>query len=304
MDSFLHVAGLTTQAFQGGRRFNVVDNVSFDVAKGEAFGIVGESGSGKTMLALSLTGYPPQPLTSITAGRVQLDGQDVLPPHRRPGMLGRKIGVIFESAGASLDPCFRVGSQIAEMVTFHERATSETARARAVELLGLVGIPDPGGAFDAWPHQFSGGMQQRVGIAIALACRPQLLIADSPTSALDVTIQAQILKLLSDLQKTFSLTLVWITHNVGLLAQIADRIAVLRQGRFLEIGETEQIVNNPRHPYSASLIRLAKMGARSGRVEPLANADVAEMALCRPAENHDHPKLRVKRDSAGLEIST
>ena len=247
----------------------VVNDVSLSVRRGEALGIVGESGAGKTMLALSLIGHPPPPFGRVVAGEVLYRGTDILTARNARDIIGQKIGVIFENAGASLDPCYKIGHQITETISAHEPVNFTVARERAVELLGLVGLPDPKSAFDAYPHHFSGGMQQRAGIAIALACNPEVLIADNPTSSLDVTIQSQIVRLIQDLRKRLGLTLIWITHNLGLVAQLCDRVAVLYSGQIFEMGQVDQVIHAPSHPYTRSLMQISKMVGRSDRMEPL-----------------------------------
>ena len=235
-----------------------VNGISFDVRKGEALGIVGESGSGKTMLALSMIGHPPPPYGRIVGGRVLYRDTNLLDAAAARSVIGSRIGYVFENPGASLDPCYRIGAQIAETIRAHEAVSATEARRRAVELLGLVGIPDPTSACDAYPHQFSGGMQQRAVIAIALSCNPEILIADSPTSALDVTIQNQIVALIERLRQQFGLTLVWISHNLGVVARLCNRLAIMYAGNVMEMGEVEQVIHRPVHPYARALVGMSK----------------------------------------------
>lgn len=260
---------LTTELDLPAGPLRVVNDVALSVRRGEALGIVGESGAGKTMLALSLIGHPPPPHARLIAGRVHYQNIDILRSLDSRDIIGKKIGVIFENAGASLDPCYKIGHQIAETITAHENETFEAARERAIELLGLVGLPDPASAFNAYPHQFSGGMKQRAGIAISLACNPEILIADNPTNALDVTIQSQIVRLIQDLRKRLGLTLIWITHNLGLVAQLCDRVAIIYAGQIVELGPVDQVIHEPSHPYTRSLMQISKMVGKSERMEPL-----------------------------------
>jgi oligopeptide/dipeptide ABC transporter ATP-binding protein len=232
----------------------VVDNVSLVVRKGEVLGIVGESGSGKSMIALSLLGLPPQPYGKIVRGRVAYRGIDLLNPSAARTVIGKRIGIVFENPGASLDPCYRIGDQITETIRSHEPCGKSVARTRAIELLTLVGIADPAAVFSSYPHQLSGGMQQRAGIAIALSCNPELLIADNPTSALDVTIQAQIMRLIDDLRRRLGLTVVWITNNMGVIAKACDHVAVIYAGQIVEYGQVSQVLRSPRHPYTQALL--------------------------------------------------
>ncbi len=258
----------------------VVDGVSLIVRKGEALGVVGESGSGKSMFALSLIGLAPQPYGKIVGGRVSFAGADLLDPRQAASIVGKRIGVIFENPGASLDPCYRIGDQINETIRIHESAGKQTARQRVLELLGLVGIADPPSAYSAYPHQLSGGMQQRVMIAIALACRPELLIADNPTSALDVTIQAQIVRLVQDLRARFGLTLIWITHNLGIVTELCDRVAFMYAGKIVEYGSRKAILKDGLfHPYTIGLLRLLPRIHHQGELVPMAGTPPNPAAL-------------------------
>jgi oligopeptide/dipeptide ABC transporter ATP-binding protein len=267
--ALLKVENLTTDLVlrDGSRR--VLNDVSFSVRRGEALAIVGESGAGKTMLALSMLGLPPRPYGRIVAGTVSYRGTNLLTAPDADKIIGRSIGVVFENPAASLDPCYRIGAQIAETIVAHENVRPREARRRAIELLGLVGLPDPNSAFDAYPHQFSGGMQQRAVIAIALACNPELLIADNPTSSLDVTIQAQIIQLIRSLRTKFGLTLVWITHNLGLVAMLCDQMAVMYAGQIIEAGPVRDIINKPYHPYTQALMSISRETGKGSRLAPL-----------------------------------
>ncbi len=248
----------------------VVDGISLNVRQGEVLGVVGESGAGKSMLALSLIGHPPKPYGKIVGGTVKYRGIDMLDRAQSRAVVGDRIGIIFENPGASLDPCYRIGFQIAETIVTHEGITMEAARERAYELLNLVGIPDPQLAYLAYPHQFSGGMQQRVMIAISLACNPDLLIADNPTSSLDVTVQAQILRLVGDLRERLGLTVVWITHDLGVVAKLCDRVAIMYAGKIVEQGSVRRVLKDSFHPYTRALLGVSPKIRDQGRLVPIA----------------------------------
>jgi len=233
-----------------------VDDVSFDVAPGEVLGIVGESGSGKSVTALSIMGLLPQPPGRVAGGEILFEGRDLLklPRSELRRMRGSAIGMIFQEPMTSLNPVFSIGDQITETIRVHERIGAAAARTRGIEMLEKVGIPSPQRRIDDFPHQLSGGMRQRVMIAMALSCSPRLLLADEPTTALDVTIQAQILDLLRDLQGEMGMAIVVITHNMGVIAEFADRVAVMYAGRIAEEGPVGRIFDAPTHPYTAGLL--------------------------------------------------
>jgi oligopeptide/dipeptide ABC transporter ATP-binding protein len=235
---------------------DIVTGVSFDVAKGEILGLVGESGCGKSMTSLAVMGLLPQPGPRVRAGRVVLDGIDVtqLQPWQRVEAGHGRIAMIFQEPMTSLNPVRRIGDQIAEAVRVHDGVSGAPALARARELLELVRMPDPAMQLSAYPHQLSGGQRQRVMIAIALACRPQVLIADEPTTALDVTIQAQILGLLRELCGRLEMAILFITHDMGVIAQLADRVAVMYAGRIVETAGVDAIFASPRHHYTRGLM--------------------------------------------------
>jgi dipeptide transport system ATP-binding protein len=232
-----------------------VDGVSLSVEPGEFLGVVGESGSGKsvTMLAvMGLVGFPGR----VSAERLAFDGHDLLAmsPRRRRAIAGRDLAMIFQEPTTSLNPCFTVGFQLVETLRVHERLDRAAARRRAVALLDQVGIPAPESRLKAYPHQLSGGMNQRVMIAMAIACNPRLLIADEPTTALDVTIQAQILDLIAELRRTRGMAVVLITHNMGVVAETADRVAVMYAGQVMEEQAADKLFAAPQHPYTAALL--------------------------------------------------
>ena len=232
-----------------------VDDVSFSIARGETLGLVGESGSGKSVTAFSILRLLQSP-GRITAGRVVFDGRDLLAlaEDEMREVRGAGISLIFQEPMTALNPVMRVGDQIAEALLVHGKASRAEARARAVELLEAVKIGDPTRRVRDYPHQLSGGMRQRVMIAIALACRPPLVIADEPTTALDVTIQAQVLELLRELKARYNLALLLITHDFGVIAEMADRVAVMYQGRLVEHGSVRDVLRRPSHNYTRNLL--------------------------------------------------
>ena len=251
----LTVSHLTTAFDVGGRTVPAVHDVSFEVGRGETLGLVGESGSGKSLTALSILRLVPTP-GRIVSGAITFEGRDLLtlPEHEMRAVRGAEVSLIFQEPMTALNPVFTVGFQIAEAMLVHGRATRRDGRAKAVELLASVSVPNPEQRVDDYPHQLSGGLRQRVLIAMALACRPQLVIADEPTTALDVTIQAQILDLLRTLKTQLGLSLLLITHDLGVVAQTADRVAVMYAGRIVEQGPVREILRAPRHPYTRGLI--------------------------------------------------
>ena len=254
MSALLDVQHLTV-SFDAARGTRVVDDVSFTVEPGETLGLVGESGSGKSVTAYSILRLL-QPPGQVTGGRIVFEGRDLLTLSERDmrAVRGARISLIFQEPMTALNPVMRVGDQIAEALTAHNVLSRTEARARAAELLAAVRIPDPARRVRDYPHQLSGGMRQRVMIAIALACRPPLVIADEPTTALDVTIQAQVLELIRQLQKEFSLALLLITHDFGVVAEMADRVAVMRAGKIVEDGPVRQILRAPSHEYTRRLL--------------------------------------------------
>jgi peptide/nickel transport system ATP-binding protein len=252
----LRVEDLTTTFKTPGGVVRAVDGVTFELRRGQTLGIVGESGSGKSMTALSILRLV-QPPGDIRGGPVSFNGRsDLLELSERDmrAIRGAEIGFIFQEPMTALNPVYTVGDQIAEALLVHGKATRSEARAQAVELLEAVRIPDPARRLRDYPHQLSGGMRQRVLIAIALACRPLLLIADEPTTALDVTIQAEILDLLEEMKQKFDLAMLLITHDLGVVAGHADRVAVMYAGRIVEEGPMRQIFDSPKHPYTQGLL--------------------------------------------------
>lgn len=233
-----------------------VRGVNFELYEGETLAIVGESGSGKSVTSNSIMKLIPQPPGIYAGGQILFDGKDLIPLTEKEmsKVRGNEIAMIFQDPMTALNPTMRVGKQITEVILKHKKVSSEEAKARAIELLDLVGIPMPEKRFRQYPHEFSGGMRQRVVIAIALAADPKLLIADEPTTALDVTIQAQILELMKDIQKKRNTSIIFITHDLGVVANIADRVAVMYAGQIVEYGTVNDIFYNPRHPYTWGLL--------------------------------------------------
>jgi peptide/nickel transport system ATP-binding protein/oligopeptide transport system ATP-binding protein len=265
----LEVRDLQT-SFLLGRREPVVavDGVGFAVDPGETLAIVGESGSGKSVTALSIMRLLPARVGRITAGSIRLGGRELtaLPEEEMRAVRGKEIGMIFQEPMTSLNPVHTVGAQIAEVLIEHEEVSSAEARERAIEMLDTVGISEPARRVDDYPHEMSGGMRQRAMIAMALACRPSILIADEPTTALDVTIQAQILDLMDDLQARLGMAIIFITHDLGVVAQMARRVVVMYAGQVVESGPVEAIFEGPRMPYTAGLIAsIPRLGGSRGR---------------------------------------
>ncbi|WP_112324465.1 ABC transporter ATP-binding protein [Oceanibium sediminis] len=258
MTHLLEVRNLHTHfRTPGGGLVRAVDGVSFSLDRGETLGIVGESGSGKSVTSLSIMRLLSKPAGFIAGGEIHLDGRDLLAMSEREmrRVRSKEIAMIFQDPMTSLNPVVPVGRQIAEPLRVHMRMTPRQARGQAIELMGRVGIPEPHQRVDDYPHQFSGGMRQRVMIAIALTCNPKLLIADEPTTALDVTIQAQILELIRQLQAELEMAVIIITHDLGVVAGVADRVNVMYGGRIVESGPTDYIFEQPRMPYTIGLLR-------------------------------------------------
>jgi oligopeptide transport system ATP-binding protein len=252
----LQVRGLETKFFTVDGVVNALNGISYSVDRGECLAIVGESGSGKTVGVLSILRLIASPPGRITGGQILFDGTDLLTLDERAlrEIRGGAISVVFQDPMTSLNPVMRIGDQITENLGAHENLTRAQARARAAELLGLVGIPAPETRLNSYPHQFSGGMRQRVMIAMALACRPRLIIADEPTTALDVTIQAQIVELIKRLQAETGTAVIWISHDLGVVARLADRVAVMYAGHIVEMAPVDELYARPAHPYTIGLM--------------------------------------------------
>jgi peptide/nickel transport system ATP-binding protein len=254
-EPLLDVANLSIEVLTGGGWTAITRDVSFQVDRGETVCLVGESGCGKSTTALAMLGLLPAGSSRVASGTVTLDGQDLYRLSRRgwEDVRGEQISMIFQEPMSSLHPAFTVGEQIAESLRRHRGMHHRAARRRAVELLDLVGVPDAAHRLDSYPHEFSGGMRQRVLIAIALACEPRLLVADEPTTALDVTVQAQILDLLQDMREQFGLSILLVTHDLGVVAEVADRVVVMYAGEVVEQASVADFLHRPAHPYSRAL---------------------------------------------------
>jgi peptide/nickel transport system ATP-binding protein/oligopeptide transport system ATP-binding protein len=254
--TLLDVQGLTTAFMTGRGEITAIEEVSFSLKEGEILGIVGESGSGKSVTALTIMGLLPTPPARIAAGKVLFQGQELtkLSSRELQRIRGPGIAMIFQEPMTSLNPVFSIGDQIMETIKAHESLPAAALRKRAIDMLDKVGIPSAARRLDDYPHQMSGGQRQRVMIAIALACNPKLLIADEPTTALDVTIQAQILDLLMDLRDEFRMAIMIITHNMGVIAETADRVLVMYAGRVIEEAPVARVFDHPIHPYTRGLL--------------------------------------------------
>jgi oligopeptide/dipeptide ABC transporter ATP-binding protein len=274
MEPLLELKGLSVAFGKKGAELTALEDVSFSLARNETLALVGESGSGKTITSLALMGLLPRHRTKITGGSAILRGQaahDLLKLSEREmcDIRGSEIAMIFQEPMTSLNPVHTVGAQISETIRLHERCNRHTATARAAEMLSLVGLPDPSRQLRAYPHELSGGMRQRVMIAMALSCSPKLLIADEPTTALDVTIQSQILKLIRSLQRELRMGVLFITHDLGVVAEVADRVCVMYAGQIVEQGGVRDVLDDPRHPYTRALIRAIPDGPRRDRLYAL-----------------------------------
>ncbi len=252
----LKVEDLRTHFIVGGRRLRAVDGVSFDLHRGETLGLVGESGCGKSVTALSILRLIPNPPGEIVGGAVYFGGRDLLnlPMPELRQIRGNDISMIFQEPMTSLNPVMTIGRQISEAITHHQKMSRRAALDLSAEMLDMVKMPDPKSRLGQYPHQLSGGMRQRVMIAMALACNPKILIADEPTTALDVTIQAQILDLMKELQGKLGTSIVLITHDLGVVAEAADRVVVMYAGRKVEEANVVDLFENPRHPYTRGLL--------------------------------------------------
>jgi oligopeptide/dipeptide ABC transporter ATP-binding protein len=255
--NLLDVQNLKTHFYTDDGIVKAVDEVSFSIGKEETFGLVGESGCGKSVTALSIIRLISWPPGKIVGGRILLEGEDLAQKTEKEmqKIRGCKISMIFQEPMTSLDPVFTVGNEIMEVIQLHQGLNKDEARKKAVDMLKIVGIPDPERRINEYPHQLSGGMRQRVMIAMALSCNPKLLIADEPTTALDVTIQAQILRLMDKLKEEFSASVLLITHDLGVIAQQCQNVAVMYAGEIVEIGSVEAIFEKPLHPYTVGLNR-------------------------------------------------
>ncbi len=254
-DTVLSVRDLKVEFASRRGTLRAIDGVSFDIAKGEVLGVVGESGAGKSVTGLSVIGLIDPP-GRISGGEIHLAGLriDNLPPEEMRRIRGKRIGMIFQDPLTSLNPLYRIGDQIVETIRTHLNLSEQAARRRAIDLLAEVGIPAPEKRIDGYPHEFSGGMRQRVVIALAICAEPELIIADEPTTALDVSVQAQIISLIKRLGRDHGTAVMLVTHDMGVIAETSDRVAVMYAGRVAEIGPVQEVVKNPLHPYAKGLM--------------------------------------------------
>ena len=280
-DTLLRVRGLRTHFRTEQGTIRAVDGIDFDIRRGETFGIVGESGCGKSVTAYSIMQLIERPQGDIVDGSIEYMGKGgrpidiaALDPNGTDmrNLRGNEIGMIFQEPMTSLNPIYTIGNQIIEAIVLHQRVSKMEARKRAIELLDRVGLSDPHSQIDDYPHQLSGGMRQRVMIAMALSCNPRLLIADEPTTALDVTVEAQILDLMRDLQEEFDMSIILITHNLGVVAENCDRVMVMYLGKVIEEGSAVDIFYNPRHPYTHGLLESIPQIGLSARLTPIEGA--------------------------------
>jgi oligopeptide transport system ATP-binding protein len=288
--SLLQVEGLTVQIRGEGGTVTIVDGVDYEVEERQIFGVAGESGSGKTISVLALLQLLPR--GAQTSGRAAYRGRDLLTLSGRGlrQVRGRELAMVFQDPLTSLHPMMTIGRQLSEHVRYHEGLSKSAALARAQELLGEVRLPDPERALDAFPHQFSGGMRQRVAIASALVTRPKLLIADEPTTALDVTVQAGILRLLDRLRHEHGLSVILITHDLGVLSSIADHVSIFYAGRIVESGPTGELLGHPRHPYTRALLDALPHPEAEGRAELQAIPGLPPSPRNRPSGCAFHPR--------------
>ncbi|MBC7263301.1 MAG: ABC transporter ATP-binding protein [Chloroflexi bacterium] len=273
MAELLKVRGLKTQFFTQDGVVNAVNGISYDLMEGETLGIVGESGCGKSVSVLSIMRLIPQPPGRIVGGEAIFQGRDLLRVDEEEirSVRGNKISMIFQDPMTSLNPVLTINQQVSEALELHLGMTKAQARKRTIELLEMVRIPDAASRIDDYPHQFSGGMRQRVMIAMALSCNPQLLIADEPTTALDVTIQAQILDLVRRLKEEIGMAVIWITHDLGVVAGLADRVIVMYAGYIVEMADVKDMYSDPRHPYTLGLLSsIPRLDAeRKSKLKPI-----------------------------------
>ena len=296
-EPLLHVRDLQTHFFTDDGVVRAVDGVSFALSAGETLAVVGESGSGKSVTSLSILRLIATPPGRIVGGSITFKGQDLLKASLAAmrAIRGKEISMIFQEPMTSLNPVYTCGEQIMEVLELHERCDRKAARARTLEMLQWVGIPSPEQRIDEYPHQLSGGMRQRIMIAMALACRPALLIADEPTTALDVTIQAQILELLGRLQKELGMAVLLITHDLGVVAETADHVAVMYAGQIVEYCEVREAFHRTLHPYTAGLLAsLPKLGDRGDRLR-VVPGNVPDPANF-PTGCRFHPRCPVAQD--------
>lgn len=272
-EPLLDIRDVTVEFGPKGRGLKVVEGVSFSVAAGETVGLVGESGSGKSVTSMAAMRLIPSRLGGVTKGDILFEGKSLLTlqEHEMPAIRGRDMAMIFQEPMSSLNPVMKIGDQIAEALLLHGWSDRKERKARAIEMLHLVGIPNPEGRYKAYPHEFSGGMRQRVMIAIAVACDPKLLIADEPTTALDVTIQAQVLELMKKIRREIGTAILLISHDLGVIADICERVVVMYAGRMVEEADIATILRSPAHPYTQGLLKsVPRRGSDAERLYQIA----------------------------------
>ncbi len=294
-DTLLEVDGLRVEFRTDSGVVNAVNGVTYDVRKGETVAILGESGSGKSVSAQAIMGIIDSPPGFVTAGELRYRGEDLLQmsDKARQEIRGAKISMIFQDALSSLNPVFSIGWQLSEMYRVHEGMAKDEARTRSIDLLQRVGIPSPEQRVDNYPHEFSGGMRQRAMIAMAIALNPEIVIADEPTTALDVTVQAQIMELLADLQQDYGMAMVLITHYLGVVAEVADRVNVMYAGRIVEHGSALEVFGQPAHPYTIGLMEsIPRADLKGVQLTPIVGAppDLANL----PSGCSFHPRCRFR----------
>lgn len=299
-DIILQVKGLQTYFKTDAGILKAVDGVSFDVHRGETVGLVGESGCGKSVTNLSIMKLVPSPPGKVVGGEVLYEGTDILklPEKQLRTIRGNKISMIFQDPMTSLNPFLRISTQMIETIMLHQKVTKKEAREKAIRMLGEVGIPRPEKRIDAYPHQFSGGMRQRVMIAMALSCNADLLIADEPTTALDVTIQAQILELIQKMNEKFNTAVILITHDLGVVAGMCDNVCVMYAGKIVEKASTEELFKKPLHPYTEGLIASVPKLDASGKKDKLFSIEgqppnVIDLPPCCPFHPRCHKNMEV-----------
>lgn len=291
----LEINDLHTFFFTEAGVVKAVNGVSLQVEKGRTIGLVGESGSGKTVTALSALRVVPRP-GRIVSGTIQFDGEDILAKSEEDmrKFRGPRMAIVFQDPTTSLNPVYTVGKQLTDIITLHKHITKSEAEEKASRLLDVVGIPEPRKRLKAYPHELSGGMKQRVAIARALSCEPELLFADEPTTNLDVTIQAQVLDLLKQLQKEFKMTLVMITHDMGIIAYMTERVSVLYAGKVMEVADTTTIFSSPKHPYTEALLKAVPSVAQTRRLEVIPG-NIPNL-IAPPSGCVFHPRCKHMRD--------
>ena len=298
-DPVLEVSGLAVEIDTGDGPAEILSEVAFSIGPGETVGLVGESGSGKTMTAKAVMGLLPRRIARVTAGRIVLDGVDLLSlsPKQLRSVRGDRVAMIFQEPMTSLNPAYTVGDQIAETVRRHRGASRKAAWARAVQVLGDVGIAAADRRARSYPHEFSGGMRQRVMIAMALSCEPALLIADEPTTALDVTVQAQVLDLIQDMREAHGMSLLFVTHDLGVIADVSDRVVVMYAGQVVEQSSVFDLFTRPSHPYTEALLRSVPGGAAGSRSKLESIPGQPPVAGAFPAGCRFHPRCTYAADA-------